>query len=98
MLIQKNSTNRIRKATHDADNDQSIFVLTILEKIKETILNFSHESITVLQKMANYQETRVKLTNAQLNQLKSEAKNKIGTILKTNKTNFQDEELPQEYV
>ena len=48
--------------------------------------------------MANYQETRVKLTNAQLNQLKSEGKNKIATILKINKTNFQDEELPQEYV
>ena len=31
--------------------------------------------------MANYQEARVKLTNAQLNQLKSASKNKTGTIL-----------------
>ena len=31
--------------------------------------------------MANYQETRVKLTNAQLNKLKSAAKNKAGTVL-----------------
>ena len=30
--------------------------------------------------MANFQEQRVKLTNAQLNKLKSEAKNKTGTI------------------
>ena len=31
--------------------------------------------------MANYQESRVKLTNAQLKQLKSVSKNKTGTIL-----------------
>ena len=30
--------------------------------------------------MANYQEARVKLTNTQLNKLKSAAKNKNGTI------------------
>ena len=29
--------------------------------------------------MANYQEARVKLTNTQLNKLKSAAKNKTGT-------------------
>ena len=45
--------------------------------------------------MPNYQEARVKLTNAQLNKLKSE-KNKTGTILIINKKNFQDEKLPQE--
>ena len=44
--------------------------------------------------MANYQEARVKLTNTQLNKLKSAAKNEIETILKINKKNFQDEELP----
>ena len=31
--------------------------------------------------MTNYQDTRVKLTNTQLNKLKSTAKNKTGTIL-----------------
>ena len=46
--------------------------------------------------MANYQEMRVKLTNTQLNKLKSTAKNKKGTISRLNKKNFQDEELPHE--
>ena len=46
--------------------------------------------------MANYQEPRVKLTNTQSNILKSEAKNKTGTILRLNKKNFEDEELPHE--
>ena len=32
--------------------------------------------------MANYQEARVKLTNTQLNKLKSAAKNKTGAIAK----------------
>ena len=44
--------------------------------------------------MANYQEARVKLTNTQLSKLKSTAKNRTGTILKLNKRNFEDEELP----
>ena len=46
--------------------------------------------------MANYQEARVKLTNAQLEKLKSAAKNKTGTKLKINKINFEYEELPHE--
>ena len=44
--------------------------------------------------MASYQVARVKLTNARLN--KFVAKNKTGTILRLNKTNFEDEELPHE--
>ena len=47
--------------------------------------------------MANYQEARVKLINAQLNKLRSAAKNKTGTILRLNKKNFEDEELPHEF-
>ena len=39
--------------------------------------------------MANYQEARVKLTNSQLNKLKSAAKNKTGTIVRINKKNFE---------
>ena len=35
--------------------------------------------------MTNYQEARVKLTNAQSNKLKSASKNKAGTILRINK-------------
>ena len=34
---------------------------------------------------------RVKLTNTQLNQLKSAAKNNTGTTLRLNKKNFEDE-------
>ena len=44
--------------------------------------------------MKSYGEARVKLTNGQLNNLKSAAKNKTGTTLRTTKKNFQDEELP----
>ena len=48
----------------------------------------------VLKKMANYQEARIKLTYTQLNKLNSAAKSKAGAILRTNKKNFKDEELP----
>ena len=44
--------------------------------------------------MENYQETRIKLKNTQLNKLKSAAKDKTGTISKLNKKNFEDEEFP----
>ena len=44
--------------------------------------------------MANYQEARVKLTNTQLNKLKSKTKNKTRTILRINNKNIEDEELP----
>ena len=48
--------------------------------------------------MPNYQETRVKLTNTQLNKLKSAAKKKkkTGTILRINEKNSQDKEMPHE--
>ena len=46
--------------------------------------------------MANYQGSRAKLTNTQLKKLKSAGKNKTVTILRTNKKNFEDEELPHE--
>ena len=42
--------------------------------------------------MSNYEEAIVKLTNTQLNKLKSAAKNKTGTILRIIKEKFQDEE------
>ena len=46
--------------------------------------------------MTNYQEARFKPTNTQLNKLKSAAKNKTGTKLRSNKKNFEDEELLHE--
>ena len=39
----------------------------------------------------NYEEARVKLTNTQLNKLKSAARNKTRTTLRINKKNLQDE-------
>ena len=68
-----------------------MFVLKILEWIKETRLKYSQGSVTLLQKMANYQETRVNLTNTQLNKLNYAATNKTGTILRLNKNKFEDE-------
>ena len=46
--------------------------------------------------MANYQEARLKLTNTQLNKLKSGVKNKTVPILGLTKKNFEDEELLHE--
>ena len=66
---------------------ETMFVLTILDKTKETRLKFSQGSVIVLQKIANYQEARVKLTNTQLNKLKYAA-----TSMTRTKKNFQDKE------
>ena len=46
--------------------------------------------------MASYQETKVKLTNTQLNKSKSETKNKTRLALRIIKKKFRDEELPRE--
>ena len=37
-----------------------MFILTILETIKETRLKFSQGTVTLLQKMANYQEVTLR--------------------------------------
>ena len=62
-----------------------MIILMILEKNEKTKLKFSQGSFTVLWKMVNYQSAIVKLTNTQLNELKSESKNKTRTILRINK-------------
>ena len=64
-----------------------MIILMILEKNEKTKLKFSQGSFTVLWKMVNYQSAIVKLTNTQLNELKSESKNKTRTILRINKKN-----------
>ena len=46
--------------------------------------------------MAKYQEARIKLTNMQLKEMKSAAKNKTGTLLGANNKKTEDEELPHE--
>ena len=71
-------------------------ILTVLDKNKETKLRFSRGSVTVLKKMLNSREARVKLTNTQLSKLKSAAKNRTGAKWRLNKKNFEDEELPHE--
>ena len=43
--------------------------------------------------MVNYQKARVKITNKQLNKLKSAAKNKTETMLRINKKNSDVDEL-----
>ena len=48
--------------------------------------------------MESYQEARFKITNTQLNKLKSAAKNKTETILRINEKNFQDQELLHEII
>ena len=57
----------------------------ILEKTKATGLKFFQGSVTAIQIMENCQEAIVKLTNTQLNKLKSAAKNNTETILKINR-------------
>ena len=46
--------------------------------------------------MTNYEEATNKLTNTQLKQLKSAAKNKTGTTLRITKKNFQEKEFSHE--
>ena len=62
-----------------------MLILKILEKTKETRLKMYQGCVTVPWIMANYQEARVKLTNTQLNKLKSAAKIKTVTILRLNR-------------
>ena len=60
--------------------------------MKEKRQKLSQESI----KDEKLRKVRVKLTNKQLNKLKSAAKNKTGTTLKIKKKSFKLEELPHE--
>ena len=50
----------------------------------------------VLQKMANYEDARVRLTYNQTKKLEPPVKNKTGTTLRITKNNFRDEEFPHE--
>ena len=59
-------------------------------------LTFSQGFVTVLWKLAIYQEATVKLSNTKQNKLKSAVKNKVGTILRLTNKKFEDEELPYE--
>ena len=56
-------------------------------------LNFFQCRLTVLKKIRNYQEARVKQTNTLLQKLKPAAKFNTGAALRIN---FQDDQLPHE--
>ena len=58
-----------------------MFILSILEKIKEARLKLYQGSVVLLKRMKNYQ----KLKNTQLTKLRSAATNKAGTILRISK-------------
>ena len=59
-----------------------MFVLIILERIKETKLKFSQGSLTVLQKMLNYQEAKVKYAIKQIKIFSQKENDR--NIIKTN--------------
>ena len=80
-IVQLKNTDRIT-----ADGNQPMFVLTILEKIKETRAKFSQGRVIVLKKMRN----------SQLSKLKYAAKNETGITIRITKKNFQSKELSHE--
>lgn len=60
----------------DASSNQSMVVLMIFKKIKETQLKFFRGNVMVLWKMVHYKDARGKLSNAELNKLKLAAENR----------------------
>ena len=73
-----------------------MFILTILEiNLRNRIYIFSRKFNSII-KNGKLSRSEIELTNTQLTKLKSAAKNKIRTILKLKKKNFEDEELPHE--
>ena len=60
-MVNFNENNLDDNNAVDADGKQPMFVLRILEKIKETRLTFSWGSVTVFQKIANYEEAKLNL-------------------------------------
>ena len=49
------ATKKVDTNGNATDAEKSIFVLKILEKIKERTLKFFEGNVTVFQKMANYE-------------------------------------------
>ena len=79
-------------------------VFTILEKSKETILEFYKGTAKVKMqkfnsqkvKMVEYTKVKVKLTNLQLSNLKKAVKSNEGATLQIGIKNFNKEDLPHE--
>ena len=75
--------------TANLDRSGNTRVYIILEEAKETILDFSQGIVKVLQifnsiyiKMTQYNSLNVKLSNSQLNKLKSSIKNETDVVLR----------------
>ena len=79
---------QLKKLNNANDNSESMFALTILEKIKKNEIKIFSRKCNSIINNTNYQEARVKLTHTQLNRLKSAAKSKAGTILRLDKKNL----------
>ena len=85
-----------RNATNAGNNDQSMPVLTSLEKNEKSEITFLSRNCNSTIEMVNYQKERVKLTNTLLNKLKSAAKMNKRATLRLNMKKFEDEELPHQ--
>ena len=83
-------------ATNAGNNDQSMPVLTSLEKNEKSEITFLSRNCNSTIEMVNYQKERVKLTNTLLNKLKSAAKVNKRATLRLNMKKFEDEELPHQ--
>ena len=83
-------------ATNAGNNDQSMPVLTSLEKNEKSEITFLSKNCNSTIEMVNYQKERVKLTNTLLNKLKSAAKMNKRATLRLNMKKFEDEELPHQ--
>ena len=75
--------------TENLDRAGNTRVYIILEEAKKTILDFSQVTVKVLQifnliyiKMTQYNSLNVKLSNSQLNKLKSSIKNETDVVLR----------------
>ena len=90
--------NRQKELDADPKAIQQIKFVEQLKKLKADNTNVESMFILmVLEKIKKRKkETKIFSRNTQLNKLKSAAKNKTGTILRINKKNFEDENLPHE--
>ena len=75
-----------------------VIIYFILEKSKETVLEFSKETISsvITIKMVEYNIVNVKLSDTQLKKIKNAVKNKTGTTLRINFKIFNGNNLPHE--
>ena len=65
-----------------------MFVLTILEKTKETRLKYCQGTVTVFKKMENCKDANVELASIQLKKLKSAVKYNTRKTLRINRKLF----------